>query len=871
MNEKKFNDDDKIKSAYALNLCTVSISQIVDSNDMTILEQEYDAILNNLNLEKIIKNDALLDILKQILDTITYFKMEDIEKKIIDEEYQQQMKNAIWGAVPNFGLLVAGGDPITMAVSLASQVGIGYMNYRKNKNTASWEKEKKYLKLQQAALEQLNELRRALFTTAWALAEEYNFPDEYRLTEKQIKQYNSILEDNSDLIKKYERLDYIKENFEAYPPFWYFYGSCANSIYNRKDEYELSKESEEFYRKKAKECFEKYEKLDVYNILRENQISASSSLEYAELLIKEDKNKNRAKIKQLIDKASKKAPNSYDVQELCVMDYLFINEKNEASNLLNFLVNEGYNSDVNAQLLSSILVEKRDNVRYDLLKNKEIVNPALLFPMPKNGEITEELNNQFIYQQKELLSKKYSIVIDEIFEKYSKEWNRIISTFDSSEYSDDFFGTDKIAKNKRNKTAFKVFNNQYSKEVYLDRLRNDNITLSMLEVLNHTVEAVLSLSCIEVDKIGFEDTITNIVEKKVSSISELINKFINHINSDDQYNFEDYNLFSNISLISLFDKVPEIVKKAGKDFVKGLDDEKIVVEEGLLRKVCRDLNIENPAVLLEQNKQKNNENTDKNYFTPALFGIKSVLIAKDNEELKTVYRLISDEIPKINLEKTSLSFIQKDGFANYFTNPVFDGKQKLRRDALVVLKDNSSKHERDLIFTKNGIVMVTNGKVKYPSLYSDLRLDKKGRLYFYNSNFFVDEKKISYEGLESKVLFDFAKKIESSLSKNLRDLIQYEEKITAQNLNEWFDEQLADFPGKFEKGIAFLKELHLKEFGIKDDDGLFEKEKFIIQYIHEKDKGYYIASRILEFESIETNLETKLRSSNGTILIVQGE
>ena len=869
MNEKKLNDDHKIKSAYALNLCTVSISQIVDSNDMTILEQEYDAILNNLNLEKIIKNDALLDILKQILDTITYFKMEDIEKKIIDEEYQQQMKNAIWSAVPNFGLLVAGGDPITMAVSLASQVGIGYMNYRKNKNTASWEKEKKYLKLQQAALEQLNELRRALFTTAWALAEEYNFPDEYRLTEKQIKQYNAILDDNSDLIKKYERLDYIKENFEAYPPFWYFYGSCANSIYNRKDEYELSKESEEFYRKKAEECFEKYEKLDVYNILRENQITASSSLEYAELLIKEDINKNRGKIKYLIDKASKKAPNSYDVQELCVMDYLFINDKDDASTILNFLVNEGYNSDVNAQLLSSILVEKRDNVRYDLLKNR--VNPALLFPMPENGNVTEELKNQFISQQKELLSKKYSLVIDEIFEKYSKEWNRIISTFDSSEYSDDFFGTDKRAKNLRNKTALKVFNNQYTKDVYLDRLRNDNIPLSMLEVLNHTVEAVLSLSCIEVDKIGFEDTITNIVEKKVSSISELINKFINHINSDDQYNFEDYNLFSNISLISLFDKVPEIVKKAGKDFVKGLDDEKIVVEEGLLRKVCRDLNIENPAVLLEQNKQKNNENTDKNYFTPALFGIKSVLIAKDNEELKTVYRLISDEIPKINLEKTSLSFIQKDGFANYFTNPVFDGKQKLRRDALVVLKDSSSKHARDLIFTKNGIVMVTSGKVKYPSLYSDLRLDKKGRLYFYNTNLFVREKKICYEGLESKVLYDFAKKIESSLSKNLRDLIQYEEKITAQNLNEWFDEQLADFPGKFEKGIAFLKELHLKEFGIKDDDGLFEKEKFIIQYIHEKDKGYYIASRILEFESIETNLETKLRSSNGTILIVQGE
>lgn len=129
---EKIKDDEKIKSAYALNLCTVSVSQIVDYDDLNVLEQEYDAILNNLNLEKIIKNDSLLNVLKQILDTITYFKMEDIEKKIIEKEYQQQMKNAIWSSVPNFGLIVAGGSPLTMAVSLASQVGIGYMNYRKN-------------------------------------------------------------------------------------------------------------------------------------------------------------------------------------------------------------------------------------------------------------------------------------------------------------------------------------------------------------------------------------------------------------------------------------------------------------------------------------------------------------------------------------------------------------------------------------------------------------------------------------------------------------------------------------------------------------------------------------------------------------------
>ena len=39
-----------IEAAYALNMCTVSISQIIDYNDVYILEQEYDAILNNTNI-----------------------------------------------------------------------------------------------------------------------------------------------------------------------------------------------------------------------------------------------------------------------------------------------------------------------------------------------------------------------------------------------------------------------------------------------------------------------------------------------------------------------------------------------------------------------------------------------------------------------------------------------------------------------------------------------------------------------------------------------------------------------------------------------------------------------------------------------------
>ena len=218
-NEKyEYSDDDKKRAAYALNLCMVSVSQIIDYNDVYILEQEYEAILNNLNLEMFPKDEALLTILKQLLDTITFFRIQEGDKEMIDKEYQHKMKNAIWNAVPNFGLIVAGGTPTTIALSLASQVGIGYMNYRRAKSENKLDYDKQQWQLRRTAIDQFNGLRRELFDTAWRLADKYEFPDYYRLTERQIKQYNNILMDN-DKIKRYERLTTIKETYKAYPKY----------------------------------------------------------------------------------------------------------------------------------------------------------------------------------------------------------------------------------------------------------------------------------------------------------------------------------------------------------------------------------------------------------------------------------------------------------------------------------------------------------------------------------------------------------------------------------------------------------------------------------------------------------------------------
>lgn len=73
-NDNTYDAQGKKKAAYALNLCTVSVSQIIDYNDIYVMEQEYDVILNNLNLQNYIKDEALLDILKKSLIRLRFSK-----------------------------------------------------------------------------------------------------------------------------------------------------------------------------------------------------------------------------------------------------------------------------------------------------------------------------------------------------------------------------------------------------------------------------------------------------------------------------------------------------------------------------------------------------------------------------------------------------------------------------------------------------------------------------------------------------------------------------------------------------------------------------------------------------------------------------
>ena len=276
--EKVKQTTDQITAAYALNLWTVSISQIIDYNDVNVLKQEYETIMNNLNLDNMPKDEALLDVIKEIMEEITFLRISEGDKGIVEREYQHKLKNAVWSAVPNVGAIFATANPVAMGVTLATQVGIGYMNYRRNRADYELENERTKWQIQRNRMEHLHALQKQLFETAWRMTDAHKFEDRFRLTETQISDYDKALM-QANPVKRFNDLDAMKSNYEAYPAFWYQIGSTANSIYLNENDAELK----EYYREKALDCFKQYDELNQFNLLRHDVITAAWALEYLEL------------------------------------------------------------------------------------------------------------------------------------------------------------------------------------------------------------------------------------------------------------------------------------------------------------------------------------------------------------------------------------------------------------------------------------------------------------------------------------------------------------------------------------------------------------------------------------------------------------
>ena len=846
----KHTEAEKRQAAYALNMCTVSVSQIVDYNDVYIMEQEYEAILNNLNLKQMPKDEALLRILSEIMNTITFFRIQDIRKKQIEKKYESRMKNAIWSAVPNLNVVVSA-NPAAIALALVTQIGSGYMNYRKEKVNSEDDKKDSEIELEITAIEQLNSLKRELFTTAWRLADEYDFEDEWRLTEKQIKQYNDILRDYDEL-RKYERLNAIKDNFSAYPPFWYFIGNAANCI-AKSQELELNIETRQVFKKIALSYFEKYEEISENSILREDQLNASCALEYAELLL-ENEDCDRSKVIRLISKAAKMSGNAFDVLQVCAVAYLKVAALEDASKLLRILVNEDYNRIVNAQLLSGIYVREKKRIDYNILSTR--VARQYLYPMPLPGEDEGLLEAQFQKQQRVILKGKFKKVLEKTIDKYSAELYKEISIFDLDDnYAENFFENNKRAKKVRTMTAKKVYLDESKKENYLGRMSYINLPIKYVGIFEDMFENLFQMSTYS--DLTLQGDVLDKTNTAIITYRDAINSIQEDIKNQ-SFSLKDY---ERIQRVGIYHFVKEAFNALYYRTCRMIDNSEmndLLAMEGDLMSYCDKIGIAVPEISVVSENDNSDFDEPKELFDISLFGSKAISARYALDYVNNMLSYIKKKMVNVNSgDNLVISYKGDIEFEHYFNDVAFEKYHSLKPNSLMVIKDNG-KAKIDLIYTTEGIVYVQKGKVKKKTPYADIVFSKDSLLLFgieYKS-----------DSINVAALYDIVKGIDKKFINDLEQKIEYVEKIDAKSLNEWFK----DRPDAMDDGVtrvyAWPSRDLLNGLGYCLQEDL-DKEMYLLQFYYNNGSKDIIGMRIVEFDSIEEEFKSKLDGAGGVIRV----
>lgn len=807
MNPIKVNQDksicehDQLKAAYALNLCTVSVSQIVDYKDLNVLEQEYELILNNLNLHNMPKDQALLHILRQILDTVTFFRIYEGDKMMLEKKYQQKIKNAIWNAIPSFAL-VAFGDPYTFAMSMIASVGMGYMNYRKEKANTLTEREEQEWTLQRSAIEQFNALRRELFDTAWRLSDSYEFDDKYRLTESQISQYNSILMDSIPL-RKYERLNSIKDNFEAYPPFWYYLANAAMdvvNVYKNETAFGDNISAINKYTQLAEQNYQKYLDKDI-DLLRNNYIRSACDLEYAALLldslprIEENEKKLRlCKINYLIDDAIKHCGSKLDILQIASIYYLKINKAEEATKHLRKLVIENYNTKTNSQLLSFIYLQETvfDTNKFipNTLKYKELVqftDRTNLIPwVDSEKELTKEhlrnINELFLNNQKNKLYSYFEAIVNTIFHKEIISYNKELYDRHNMVDVDDAFFEDTIdARKERDEVYKKLSSREGEWKRFTAELSKGTIIISLNKHINKllrsldklvqiafnlnidpgkdlaSIKEVLTSNHFSFKEISIDEAKSSITD---NSIIQQIKYLKNKIEKN-EFDFEDYLRLSFLTLTTIMEKFIE-------DFVMNFWTKAIAPQNAYKELVNIESNFTDfcnveglPSLEQLCSQGYNNRNIPEEYKIFDLFScfedgknIEEQIRIEDN--LTELFKSYEEKGTLFKENKDGLKFTTDTVFINNHLKTIPNNDDTIIRNkgrVLAYFHDQKEWYERhiDVFFMKKGFYFRLDAKMSTSKLtfipYNKIEFDRIKKGLKYKNEIFYQSSQINLEVL----------------------------------------------------------------------------------------------------------------------------
>ncbi len=217
----------------ALNMAIVSVNRILTTQDRTVLDWEYENIINRLAIGNIEGDPEIRTLFDELLSFISGKRLRQEDLKRLKESRKQREQEAYYRSMSRTYENVHApendslwGWVASMIVSAASSAGTGYYDYHASKEQIHREISSESWKLTRQELEDCNRLQSTLLNLSWGLISKYHLPNEYRLTQENVREFLAAME-AQDPAKRLGRLSFIERKFRVYPPYWFFRADSA--------------------------------------------------------------------------------------------------------------------------------------------------------------------------------------------------------------------------------------------------------------------------------------------------------------------------------------------------------------------------------------------------------------------------------------------------------------------------------------------------------------------------------------------------------------------------------------------------------------------------------------------------------------------
>ena len=223
----------------ALNMAIVSVNRILTTQDRTVLDWEYENIINRLAIGNIEGDPEIRSLFDELLSFISGKRLRQEDLKRLKDSQKQREQEAYYRSIskafesfttpednPSQEQKTVWGWVANLFVSGVSSVGTGYYDYHASKEQIHREISSESWKLTRQELEDCNRLQSTLLNLSWGLISKYHLPNEYRLTQENIREFLAAMEEQ-DPAKRLGRLRFIERKFKVYPPYWFFRADSA--------------------------------------------------------------------------------------------------------------------------------------------------------------------------------------------------------------------------------------------------------------------------------------------------------------------------------------------------------------------------------------------------------------------------------------------------------------------------------------------------------------------------------------------------------------------------------------------------------------------------------------------------------------------